>query len=267
MRFKRLNKLGKLQWKVICGGVLMYGILLTAVVFYLICTAYLGYISIEKLKKITITESERIHKYSFAAVWNLVSTALVFLAVWITPITFYDIGFRRIHFNANNRLLLIATLLVCGLLTVLFLYQIFAFILSASYRNSTASSLQQRRQSGGLYQKVVDNLIPRTRKEKRWYGMTALAAGFCEEVVFRGFLFYLLSTVFPRISSYLMVILVGLLFGLAHFYQGIKGILKTALLGALFGLLFVETNSLILCIILHFLFDFSSAFLYQSYDK
>ena len=226
----------------------MYGILLTAVVFYLICTAYLGYISIEKLKKITITEFERVHKYSFAAIWNLVSTALVFLVVWVTPITFFDIGFRRIHFNANNRLLLIAILIVCGLLAVLFLYQILAFILSASYRNSTASSMQRRRQSGGLYQKVVDNLIPRTRKEKRWYGMTAIVAGFCEEVVFRGFLLYLLSAVFPMISSYLMVILVGLLFGLAHFYQGIKGILKTASLGTLFGLLFLETNSLILCI-------------------
>lgn len=242
----------------------MYGILITSVVIYLICTAYLGYISIERLKKATITESERIHKYRFSSVWNLISLVLVFLAVWVTPITMADIGFRPVHFNAHNRFLLIAGLIVCGLLTVLFIYQILAFIFSESYRNSTASNLQKRSQSGGLYQKVVDNLIPRTKKEKRWFAMTAFAAGLCEEVVFRGFLLYLLSAVFPTISNYLMVIAVGLLFGLAHFYQGLKGILKTALLGTLFGLLYLGTDSLILCVVLHFLFDFSSAFLYQS---
>ena len=45
------------------------------------------------------------------------------------------------------------------------------------------------------------------------------------------------------------------------------GVLKTALLGTLFGLLYLGTNSVVLCVPLHILFDFSSAFLYESEEE
>ena len=57
------------------------------------------------------------------------------------------------------------------------------------------------------------------------------------------------------------------MFGAAHFYQGARGVLKTALLGTLFGLLYLGTNSVVLCVPLHILFDFSSAFLYESEEE
>ena len=57
------------------------------------------------------------------------------------------------------------------------------------------------------------------------------------------------------------------MFGVAHFYQGVKGVVKTALLGNLFVLLYLGTNSVVLCVPLHILFDFSSAFLYESGDE
>ena len=120
------------------------------------------------------------------------------------------------------------------------------------------------REAGGLYEKAVDSLIPRSRKEKRWFTLTALAAGVCEEVVFRGFFLYLLGETFPAASPYLLAVMAGVLFGVAHFYQGIKGAIKTSLIGVLFGTLYLWMNSLLLCVLLHILFDVSSAFLYES---
>ncbi len=237
-------------------------ILLMLAILYLFCTAFSGYCAIKKLDNFPIPEAQRIHRYRFSLGWNLCSLLFVFIIVWISPITLLDIGFRPPVFSGAHPILYRAVLIVCGLLTALFLYQILAFLASPSYRKSTAENLQQNFQSGGQYEKVVDSLIPRTSREKRWFALTSLAAGVCEETVFRGFCFYLLQSIFP-LGPILTSVIVGFSFGFAHFYQGIKGIFKTALLGMLFGLLFSATDSLLFCIPLHFLFDFSSAFLYS----
>ena len=52
-----------------------------------------------------------------------------------------------------------------------------------------------------------------------------------------------------------LLLLAALLFGLAHSYQGISGMLLTALAGALFCGLYVATGSLLLPILLHILID------------
>ena len=54
--------------------------------------------------------------------------------------------------------------------------------------------LQKRREDGGWYDRVVDNLIPRTRKEKGWFAFSAVTVGISEEIVFHGFVLLLLST-------------------------------------------------------------------------
>ena len=120
--------------------------------------------------------------------------------------------------------------------------------------------------SGKVYDRVVNGLIPRTRREKSYFVATALAAGICEEIVFRGFLLYVLIRIFPELSPFLLAALAGACFGAAHFYQGIKGVIKTGLLGILFGFLYISTGSLYLCMAVHFLFDISAAFLCEE-DK
>lgn len=237
-------------------------ILLILAILYLFCTAFSGYRAIKKLDTFPIPEAQRIHRYRFSLGWNLCSLLFVFIIVWSSPITFLEIGFRSPVFSGAHPILYRAVLIVCCQLTALFLYQILTFLISPSYRKNTAESLQQRFQAGGQYEKAVDSLIPRTSREKRWFFLTSLAAGVCEETVFRGFCFYLLQAVLP-LEPILTSIVVGFSFGFAHFYQGAKGIFKTALLGTLFGLLFSATDSLFFCIPLHFLFDFSSAFLYS----
>jgi uncharacterized protein len=44
-------------------------------------------------------------------------------------------------------------------------------------------------------------------------------------------------------------------FGIGHMYQGVKGIVGTALLGLVFSAILVVTGNLLLPMILHFLID------------
>ena len=238
--------------------------MMTAVLCYLFCTAYIGYRRMEQWKNSSLTEKGRITQYRFSFVWNIGSLAAVLVLAWAVPIELTDLGFRAVRFQTGQNILFIATLLICGVLTALFVYQMIALQCSSAYRKNMSEVMRQKREAGGLYEKAVDSLIPRSRKEKRWFTLTALAAGVCEEVVFRGFFLYLLGETFPAASPYLLAVMAGVLFGVAHFYQGIKGAIKTSLIGVLFGTLYLWMNSLLLCVLLHILFDVSSAFLYES---
>lgn len=239
-------------------------LLLLALAAYLGCLAGFGYAAARHLCGRTISEEDRIRRYRSSIRWNAGSLAAVLVVTAALPVTTYDLGFRPLSLSENGTHIVfrLAVLLIAGLLTVLFLYQMLSFSLNPAFRREQALALKKRRDRGGWYACVVDNLIPRSHREKRWFTLAALTAGISEEVVFRGFALWLLGTVFPGISAYGLAAAAGILFGLAHFYQGVDGMVKTALLGMLFGFLFLGTDSLLFCIILHTLFDFSSAFLY-----
>ena len=83
--------------------------------------------------------------------------------------------------------------------------------------------------------KSIDVLLPRTPLEIAVWILVSLTAGFCEEVVFRGYLQTQLRA-WTR-SAAAAVILQGVLFGLAHGYQGCKNVVVIAVLGVLYGAL------------------------------
>ena len=242
-------------------------ILLVGIIIYLIITAYTGYAAIEKLKGNELSEEKRIQRYRFSFLWNVVSGGVVMLLIVMGPATLEETGFRPIRFlQGSHRYLVFATWILCGLLSAVFIFQIAVFLMNPSYRGSVSKQIEEKTHSGKVYVRVVNGLIPRTRREKSYFVATALAAGICEEIVFRGFLLYVLIRIFPELSPFLLAALAGVCFGAAHFYQGIKGVIKTGLLGILFGFLYISTGSLYLCMAVHFLFDISAAFLCEE-DK
>jgi membrane protease YdiL (CAAX protease family) len=99
------------------------------------------------------------------------------------------------------------------------------------------------------------DMVPRDDREARWWSGLSLTAGICEEIVYRGFLIAVLATAF---DLWLAVILAAVAFGVAHAYQGPKGILKTGVVGLIAGGLFVLTGSLWLPMLLHALVDVTS---------
>ena len=69
-----------------------------------------------------------------------------------------------------------------------------------------------------------------------------VTAGFCEELVFRGYLQRQFSALIGRVDR--SIALQAIVFGIGHMYQGFKGVITIAVYGALFGILAVIRKSL-----------------------
>jgi uncharacterized protein len=83
--------------------------------------------------------------------------------------------------------------------------------------------------------KSVDTLLPQTTLEIVLWIALSLTAGFCEELVFRGYLQQQLHTLTGGVPA--AVIGQGIVFGLAHSYQGWRQVLVISVLGVLYGVL------------------------------
>ena len=99
----------------------------------------------------------------------------------------------------------------------------------------------------------VKQLLPRTAPEIALYLLVALTAGICEETIFRGYLQRQFSAYTK--SAVAGALIQGIIFGLAHAYQGWKMILIIAVYGCMFGALTLWRRSLRPGIIAHFLQD------------
>jgi uncharacterized protein len=104
--------------------------------------------------------------------------------------------------------------------------------------------------------KVVQVIMPRSPLEMLAWVLLSISAGICEEFVFRGYLqkqFLALTG-----SNAAAIAAQALIFGVAHLYQGVKGLVIITLYGALFGILAVVRQSLRPGMIQHALQDSSS---------
>ncbi len=113
---------------------------------------------------------------------------------------------------------------------------------------------------GILPQRDLSFLMPKSLGEKLWWLLMSFSAAVCEETAFRGYLLTKLNLWIKNI--WLIAILSSLAFGLGHIYQGVGGVILTALYGFFFSLLFLWRKSLTPCIFAHFLQD-SSVIWYQ----
>jgi membrane protease YdiL (CAAX protease family) len=103
-------------------------------------------------------------------------------------------------------------------------------------------------------------LLPVSTQERLLWSAVAVSAGICEEVVFRGWLLDTLHSM-AGLTGTTLILFAAAVFGLAHTYQRITGILLTAFAGVLFCALYVKTGSLLAPILLHTLIDLRFAFL------
>lgn len=115
----------------------------------------------------------------------------------------------------------------------------------------TAEGRAQLRQSmsGPLH------MLPRTSKERGLWILLSMTAGFCEELLYRGFMPAYLVHIFPHVPFFVAIIIAGVLFGIGHIYQKLPGVVGTGLMGLAFGFLYYFTGSLFLPMIVHALFD------------
>lgn len=98
----------------------------------------------------------------------------------------------------------------------------------------------------------LEFILPKTPQDLRLFYGVSVTAGVVEETLWRGFLIWYLGHFMPLWGA-AAISVIG--FGLAHAYQGIANIGKTALVGAAFAALFILSGSLWLPILLHALVD------------
>lgn len=98
----------------------------------------------------------------------------------------------------------------------------------------------------------VRDMLPHTEAEHQAFRALAFTAGVCEEALYRGFLLWYAAW---YLGVWPAVLVTGAVFGVAHFYQGRAGILKTAVIGTAAGALYVGAGSLLWPMILHVAVD------------
>lgn len=104
-------------------------------------------------------------------------------------------------------------------------------------------------------------LLPQETTGKFIWIFVSFTAGFCEEVIFRGYLMSRLRLLGKFKSWIIPIIVSSLAFGFPHLYQGINGFLVISILGVLFALIYIRTRSLWPCILAHFFLDFLALFI------
>jgi membrane protease YdiL (CAAX protease family) len=84
------------------------------------------------------------------------------------------------------------------------------------------------------------------------FSVAAVSAGFCEELLCRGFVVWLFQ---PFAGWWIAAFISLAIFTLAHVYQGTGGMIKCALLGAVMTVIVALSHSLWPAIILHMVID------------
>jgi uncharacterized protein len=100
---------------------------------------------------------------------------------------------------------------------------------------------------------AIRNLFPHGSTETFLFLLLALTAGFCEELIFRGYMQRQFAALTHSAAG--GIVLQAIAFGLGHGYQGWKLMLVISVFGTLFGLLAQWRRSLRPGMIAHFLQD------------
>jgi membrane protease YdiL (CAAX protease family) len=101
-------------------------------------------------------------------------------------------------------------------------------------------------------QTKIDPLAPRTTDEQRLFAVLAVTAGLCEEFLYRGFALWYFTSLVGSVAGFALA---AALFGLGHLYLGRMHVVRTTIVGVVFGFLVTGTGSLWLAIVLHAAMD------------
>ena len=98
-------------------------------------------------------------------------------------------------------------------------------------------------------------LLPHSPDEAAWFTALSVTAGICEELLYRGYLVWVLQ---PWLGTMGAMAASIVLFGLGHGYQGKKHFVKATLAGAVMGAIVLVTGWLVPAMIVHALIDVGS---------
>jgi len=106
--------------------------------------------------------------------------------------------------------------------------------------------------SGARDTPLLRELLPRTARERATFGLLSIAAGAGEEIAYRG---YAMTALAPLTGLTAAAVLTSAVFGAAHAYQGLLGVLRTALMGGVLAWGYIASGSLWPAIVAHTIID------------
>lgn len=110
---------------------------------------------------------------------------------------------------------------------------------------------------------AVRNLVPRSSIQVFLYLTLTITAGFCEEVIYRGYLQRQFAALTQSVAG--GIVLQAVTFGAGHIYQGWRFLLIISVIGTMFGLLARRCRSLRPGMVAHFLQDGISGLLARKF--
>ena len=162
------------------------------------------------------------------------------------------IGLGRLRLGDQllpRNLSLVVVVLALGLIAYC-VFDLLRLRRSASYRASVNEKLRSV-----TVPSSVAAIMPETDSQKRLYGVVALSAGVTEEILYRGFLLFVLAAGIPVIGIWGSVLISSALFALGHLYQGPSGMIRTLVIGLIMCLIYLASGTLVLGMLLHTLID------------
>gem|GEM_PF-1019912 len=103
------------------------------------------------------------------------------------------------------------------------------------------------------YAQRIRLIAPVTARDWLWYVPVALSAGICEEFLYRGYALHVVAALTHSLVAGVVVSTAA--FGIAHMYQGRRGVIGTTVFGLVFAFVVVVWGSLWPCMIAHALQD------------
>ena len=178
--------------------------------------------------------------YAELVVWLWLSAGHVFV-LWINRgYEYQQLGFR---FPDSLRFWIVSAAVIAILVFFVFMY--FGLRSNEKLRSRVRASLTNMDEAA---------LVPTTPRELCGWGVCSASAA-SEEIVFRGFaIWYLTDFVALPIAA----VVSTFVFALAHAYQGISGIIRSGIYGAVLLTVFLVSGSIWPAIILHVAQDFYS---------
>jgi hypothetical protein len=237
-------------------------VLIVAFVLYVVIASVSGWRIASKSKDVTVTGDMRLSSYNRGILESwIAAVCLGALSLFAGVRVMELLRFTAANSFQPNKVFVIALWVVSA---VIFAFMCYQYIL---YRVSPAARLKAWEQITGSADPganpkdhAMNLLFPRDARQRRRFFFVSLTAGICEEFIFRGVAFAICHYLFPDLSVYLVPLIPGAVFGIAHIYQGVTGVVKTGVVGILLGYIYAATGSLLTVIIVHFIMDVQSSY-------
>ncbi|WML55962.1 CPBP family intramembrane glutamic endopeptidase [Neobacillus sp. PS2-9] len=224
------------------------------ILFTLTYEPILGYINFQKFKrKVKTDDKERIkfYKNSINSLW--VPTLFILSLVGFTDLSLEQIGLTSISLNTEilGKWVIYSAIIV----GIIFGLAILIFIIGYRFNSKIKNSMDKMKKEESA-KNQFDVMMPVTKQEKKLWTLVSLTAGITEEIIYRGLMIFALSYLLPGLSIWFILIFSSILFGLAHTYQGVKGVVRTTLIGLWFSIVYIGIGSIIPLILFHALVDY-----------